>query len=165
MVRHRIQFVVAYQPCKYECGFLQCESGSETYPRPHAEWQIGLPDRVACFGAIESIRIEAVGCLPIFSVTLNQPRGNDYGVAGVDLFATQRAASTGLTGNEAHRREESQCLAEDVASELQGFQIRCLKRYRITDLLQKDHCRRANKREQRVVDLIRKSRLDKQTIV
>ncbi len=36
---------------------------------------------------------------------------------------------------------------------------------RITDLLQKDHCRRANKREQRVVDLIRKSRLDKQTIV
>ncbi len=36
---------------------------------------------------------------------------------------------------------------------------------RITDLFQKDHCRRANKREQRVVDLIRKSRLDKQTIV
>lgn len=36
---------------------------------------------------------------------------------------------------------------------------------RITDLFQKDHCKRANKREQQVVDLIRKSRLDKQTIV
>lgn len=35
---------------------------------------------------------------------------------------------------------------------------------RITDLFQKDHCKRANKREQQVVDLIRKSRLDKQTI-
>ncbi len=35
---------------------------------------------------------------------------------------------------------------------------------RITDRFQKDHCRRANKREQQVVDLIRKSRLDKQTI-
>ena len=36
---------------------------------------------------------------------------------------------------------------------------------RITDRFQKDHCRRANKREQQVVDLIRKSRLDKQTII
>ena len=36
---------------------------------------------------------------------------------------------------------------------------------RITDLFQKDHCKRANKREQQVVDLIRKSRLDKKTIV
>lgn len=35
---------------------------------------------------------------------------------------------------------------------------------RITDCFQKDHCRRANKREQQVVDLIRKARLDKQTI-
>jgi hypothetical protein len=35
----------------------------------------------------------------------------------------------------------------------------------ITDLFQKDHCKRANKREQHVVDLIRKSRLDQQTIV
>ncbi len=36
---------------------------------------------------------------------------------------------------------------------------------RITDYFQKDHCRKANKREQQVVDLIRKTRLDKQTIV
>lgn len=35
---------------------------------------------------------------------------------------------------------------------------------RVTDRLQKDHCRRANKREQPVVDLILKAGLDRQTI-
>lgn len=35
---------------------------------------------------------------------------------------------------------------------------------RITDWFQPDHCRRANKREQPVVDLILKARLDRQTI-
>lgn len=35
---------------------------------------------------------------------------------------------------------------------------------RITDRMQKDHCRRANKREQPVVDLILKAGLDRQTI-
>lgn len=35
---------------------------------------------------------------------------------------------------------------------------------RLTDLLQEGHCRRANKREQPVVDLIVRKRLDKQTI-
>jgi hypothetical protein len=35
---------------------------------------------------------------------------------------------------------------------------------RITDRFQKDHCRRANKREQPVVDLIVSARLNKQTI-
>lgn len=34
----------------------------------------------------------------------------------------------------------------------------------LTDLFQKGHCERANRREQRVVDLIVKHRLDKQTI-
>ncbi|WP_294000426.1 hypothetical protein [Sphaerotilus sp.] len=35
---------------------------------------------------------------------------------------------------------------------------------RVTDRFQPDHCRRANKREQPVVDLVLKSRLDRQTI-
>jgi hypothetical protein len=35
---------------------------------------------------------------------------------------------------------------------------------RITDKFQPGHCQRANKREQPVVDLIRKSKLDSQTI-
>ncbi|WP_374520552.1 hypothetical protein [Hydrogenophaga sp.] len=35
---------------------------------------------------------------------------------------------------------------------------------RVTDRFQKDHCMRANKREQPVVDLIVKAKLDKQTI-
>ena len=35
---------------------------------------------------------------------------------------------------------------------------------RITDLMQKDHCRRANKREQPVVDLALRAGLDRQTI-
>lgn len=35
---------------------------------------------------------------------------------------------------------------------------------RVTDRFQKDHCLRANKREQPVVDLVLKSRLDRQTI-
>jgi len=35
---------------------------------------------------------------------------------------------------------------------------------RCTDLLQQDHCRRANKREQPVVDLVQQKGLDKQTI-
>ena len=35
---------------------------------------------------------------------------------------------------------------------------------RVTDWFQKDHCQRANKREQPVVDLVLKSRLDRQTI-
>ncbi|WP_310459727.1 hypothetical protein [Sphaerotilus sp.] len=35
---------------------------------------------------------------------------------------------------------------------------------RVTDYFQKDHCQRANKREQPVVDLVLKSRLDRQTI-
>ncbi len=35
----------------------------------------------------------------------------------------------------------------------------------ITDRFQYDHCRKANKREQRVVELIQKSRLDRQTIL
>ncbi|MEX8493599.1 hypothetical protein [Sphaerotilus sp.] len=35
---------------------------------------------------------------------------------------------------------------------------------RLTDHFQKDHCQRANKREQPVVDLVLKSRLDRQTI-
>ena len=35
---------------------------------------------------------------------------------------------------------------------------------RVTDRFQQDHCRRANKREQPVVDLILKARLDRQTI-
>jgi hypothetical protein len=34
----------------------------------------------------------------------------------------------------------------------------------LTDHFQKDHCQRANKREQPVVDLVVKSRLDRQTI-
>lgn len=35
---------------------------------------------------------------------------------------------------------------------------------RVTDRFQQDHCRRANKREQPVVDLVLKSKLDRQTI-
>lgn len=35
---------------------------------------------------------------------------------------------------------------------------------RVTDLIQKDHCRRANKREQPLVDLIQAKGLDRQTI-
>ena len=35
---------------------------------------------------------------------------------------------------------------------------------RLTDRLQKDHCMRANKREQAVVDLVVKAKLGKQTI-
>ncbi|MEY4907134.1 MAG: hypothetical protein RL260_852 [Pseudomonadota bacterium] len=35
---------------------------------------------------------------------------------------------------------------------------------RVTDRFQPDHCQRANKREQPVVDLVLKSRLDRQTI-
>jgi hypothetical protein len=35
---------------------------------------------------------------------------------------------------------------------------------RFTDLLQQDHCRRANKREQPVVDLVQQKGLEKQTI-
>lgn len=35
---------------------------------------------------------------------------------------------------------------------------------RITDLFQKDHCRRANKREQPLVDLALRAGLDRQTI-
>jgi hypothetical protein len=34
----------------------------------------------------------------------------------------------------------------------------------VTDHFQKDHCQRANKREQPLVDLVVKSRLDRQTI-
>jgi hypothetical protein len=34
----------------------------------------------------------------------------------------------------------------------------------VTDRFQQDHCQRANKREQPVVDLVLKSRLDRQTI-
>lgn len=34
----------------------------------------------------------------------------------------------------------------------------------VTDLFQKDHCMRSNKREQRIVDLVLKKGLDKQTI-
>lgn len=34
----------------------------------------------------------------------------------------------------------------------------------VTDRFQKDHCRRANRREQPLVDFVVKSRLDKQTI-
>lgn len=36
---------------------------------------------------------------------------------------------------------------------------------RVTDIFQKDHCRRANKREQPVIDLILEKGLEKQTIV
>lgn len=35
---------------------------------------------------------------------------------------------------------------------------------RLTDILQQDHCRRANKREQPVVDLVLQKGLEKQTI-
>ncbi len=35
----------------------------------------------------------------------------------------------------------------------------------ITDRFQIDHCKRANRREQRVVELIQKSRLDRQSIM
>ena len=35
---------------------------------------------------------------------------------------------------------------------------------KITDFFQKDHCKRANKREQPVVDFILSRNLDKQTI-
>lgn len=35
----------------------------------------------------------------------------------------------------------------------------------LTDLFQQDHCRRANKREQPIVDLVLKKGLEKQTIV
>jgi len=34
----------------------------------------------------------------------------------------------------------------------------------LTDKLQKDHCMRANKREQAIVNLVKKSKLDQQTI-
>lgn len=34
----------------------------------------------------------------------------------------------------------------------------------LTDLFQKDHCKRSNKREQRIVDLVISKGLDKQTI-
>lgn len=34
----------------------------------------------------------------------------------------------------------------------------------VTDLFQKDHCMRSNKREQRIVDLVLQKRLDKRTI-
>ena len=34
----------------------------------------------------------------------------------------------------------------------------------VTDLFQKDHCMRSNKREQRIVDLVIKKGLDKRTI-
>ena len=34
----------------------------------------------------------------------------------------------------------------------------------VTDLFQKDHCMRSNKREQRIVDLVRQKGLDKRTI-
>lgn len=34
----------------------------------------------------------------------------------------------------------------------------------VTDLFQKDHCMRSNKREQRIVDLVLQKGLDKQTI-
>lgn len=34
----------------------------------------------------------------------------------------------------------------------------------VTDLFQKDHCMRSNKREQRIVDLVLKKGLDKRTI-
>lgn len=39
---------------------------------------------------------------------------------------------------------------------------RCI--IRITDVFQKDHCQRANKREQPVVDLVLKKQLDRPTI-
>ncbi|WP_277934091.1 hypothetical protein [Campylobacter hyointestinalis] len=35
---------------------------------------------------------------------------------------------------------------------------------KITDIFQKDHCKRANKREQAIIDLMLKKGLDKQTI-
>jgi len=35
---------------------------------------------------------------------------------------------------------------------------------KITDSFQKDHCKRANKREQPIVDLVLKKKLDKQTV-
>ena len=35
----------------------------------------------------------------------------------------------------------------------------------LTDRFQKDHCQRANKREQPVIDLVRKKKLDEQTIL
>lgn len=56
---------------------------------------------------------------------------------------------------------------ESVSSH--AWRVRETKRWaraviRITDRFQQDHCRRANKREQPVVDLILAARLDKQTI-
>lgn len=56
---------------------------------------------------------------------------------------------------------------ESVSSH--AWRVRETKRWaraviRITDRFQQDHCRRANKREQPVVDMIRAARLDKQTI-
>ena len=35
---------------------------------------------------------------------------------------------------------------------------------KITDSFQKDHCKRSNKREQSIVDLVLKKKLDKQTV-
>ena len=56
---------------------------------------------------------------------------------------------------------------ESVSSH--AWRVRDSKRWarmviRVTDRFQKDHCRRANRREQPVVDLVVSARLDKQTI-
>lgn len=56
---------------------------------------------------------------------------------------------------------------ESVSSH--AWRVRDQKRWarvviRLTDLMQKDHCMRANRREQRVVDLVLQAGLDKQTI-
>lgn len=56
---------------------------------------------------------------------------------------------------------------ESVSSH--AWRVRSEKRWarvviRVTDWFQQDHCKRANKREQPVVDLILKARLNQQTI-
>ncbi len=61
----------------------------------------------------------------------------------------------------------SGCAWESISSH--AWRVREDKRWarvviRLTDRIQKDHCKRANKREQPVVDLILKARLDQQTI-
>ena len=50
-----------------------------------------------------------------------------------------------------------------------AWRVRETKRWarvviRVTDRFQKDHCKRANKREQQVVDLVLKAKLHRQTI-
>ena len=112
---------------EHQDGFLGGKGGARADAGAGAEGDEGATDGLFTLFGGKAVRVEDVGAVPVFPVSVEEPGGDEDGTALFDLFVPHFVGLGGLPCDEADGGIEPEGFPEDVPDQLEAVGVAVLK--------------------------------------